>query len=106
MGNPSPQRAAMLDMRSQWSSIREAAKHGPLQSLTDRELNLREQPLTIYPHALQRRVRAWVRFGPKSIRVDARLVRSTPLAAGIEFRCENETYRCWVWGNAVTVDDE
>ena len=105
MGNPSPQRAAMLDMRSQWSSIREAAKHGPLQSLTDRELNLREQPLTIYPHALQRRVRAWVRFGPESIRVDAKLVRSTPLAAGIEIRCEDETLRCWVWGNAVTVDD-
>ncbi|WP_433584535.1 hypothetical protein [Microbacterium hydrocarbonoxydans] len=95
----------MLDMQSQWSSIREVAKHGPLQSLTERELNLSEQPLTIYPYALQRRVRAWVRFGPESIRVDARLVRSTPLAAGIEFRCDQVTLRCWVWGNAVTVDD-
>jgi len=106
MGNPGPLRAAMLDMRSQWSSIREAAKHGPLQSLTDRELNLRDQPLTIYPHALQRRVRAWVRFGSESIRVDAKLVRSTSLAAGIEFRCDDTTFRCWVWGNAVTVDEE
>lgn len=105
MGNPGPLRAAMLDMQSQWSAIRAAAKHGPLQSLTERELNLRDQPLTIYPHALQRRVLAWVRFGPESIRVDAKLVRSTPLAAGIEFRCENDRYRCWVWGNAVTVDD-
>ena len=105
MGNPGATLSAYRDMQSQARSILEAAKHGPLQSLTERELNLREQPLTIYPHALQRRVRAWVRFGPESIRVDAKLVRSTPLATGIEFRCENDRYRCWVWGNAVTVDD-
>lgn len=95
----------MLDMRSRWSSIREAAKHGPLQSLTDRELNLRENPLTIYPHGSQHRVQAWGRFGPESIRVDAKIVRSTPLEAGIEFRRDNETYRCWAWGNAVTIND-
>lgn len=63
---------------------------------------LREQPLTIYPHALQCHVRAWVRFGPEAVRVDAKIVRSTPHAAGIEFRCEDDTYRCWVWGNATT----
>lgn len=71
MGNPSPQRQIMLDKKSQWSAIREAAKHGPLQSLTERELDVRNQPLTIYPWAAQRPVRAWVRFGPESIRVDA-----------------------------------
>jgi hypothetical protein len=92
-------------MRSQWSSIREAAKHGPLQSLTERELEVREQPVTIYPWNAQRRVKAWVRFGPEAIRVDARIVRSTPLAAGIEFRCDDEKLRCWVWGNAVHLND-
>lgn len=105
MGRPSALREAAADMRSQWSSIREAAKHGPLQSLTERELEVREQPVTIYPWNAQRRVKAWVRFGPAAIRVDAKIVRSTPLAAGIEFRCDDQTLRCWVWGNAVTLDD-
>lgn len=77
---------AHYDMRSQESALLAAAKLGPLQSLTDRELALREQPLTIYPHALQWPVWAWVRFGPESIRVAAKVVRSTPAAAGIEFR--------------------
>ncbi len=97
--------APYYDMRSQHHAILTAAKAGPLQSLTDRELDLRDTPVTIYPHALQRRVRAWVRFGPEAIRVDAKLMRSTPLAAGIEFTAEDQTFRCWVWGNAVVVDD-
>lgn len=105
MGNPGELRSTMLDMRSQWSAIREAAKHGPLQTLSKRELDLDNQPMTVYPRRLQRRVRAWVRFGPKEIRVDARLVRSTPIAAGIEFRCEDDTLRCWVWGNAATLEE-
>lgn len=105
MGRPSALREAATDMRSQWNSIREASKHGPLQSLTERELEVREQPVTIYPWNAQRRVKAWVRFGPEAIRVDAKIVRSTPLAAGIEFRCDDETLRCWVWGNAVQLTD-
>lgn len=108
MGRPSALREANIDMRSQWASIREAAKHGPLQTLTPRELALEDNPMTVYPWRLQRKVKAWVRFGPESIRVDAKIVRSTPLAAGIEFRCEEHTLRCWVWGNAVQlaeVDD-
>src|SRR5688572_25350610 len=86
MGNPGARLSAYNDMRSQQKSVTEPAKRGPLQSLSERELALREHPLTIYPHALQRQVRAWVRFGSEVIRVDARIVRSTPLAAGIEFR--------------------
>lgn len=103
MGNPGARLQATYDMRSAESAIRSAARSGPLQSLTDRELALRDQPMTVYPHRLQRRVRAWVRFGPEAIRVDAKLVRSTPAAAGIEFRAGEETFRCWVWGNAVEV---
>lgn len=92
--------AAHYDMRSQHQEILRAARAGPLQSLTDRELALREHPLTIYPQPY-RAVRAWVRFGSQSVRVDAKLARSTPLAAGVEFRAEDLTFRCWVWGNAV-----
>lgn len=97
--------AAHYDMRSQHQAILAAARSGPLQSLTDRELALREQPVTIYPQP-HCAVRAWVRFGPDAIRVDARLVRSTPLAAGVEFRAGDTTFRCWVWGNAVAVAED
>lgn len=93
--------APYYDMRAQHQAVLRAAKAGPLQSLTERELALRDTPVTIYPHALQRRVRAWVRFGAEAIRVDAKLMRSTPAAAGIEFKAEGQVFRCWVWGNAV-----
>lgn len=97
--------APLYEMQMQHRSIIQASAAGPLQTLTDRELGLREQPVTIYPRPYTR-VRAWVRFGPEAIRVDAVLMRSTPLAAGIAFRAESDTFRCWVWGNAVTVADE
>ncbi|WP_256934291.1 hypothetical protein [Microbacterium sp. BF1] len=92
--------APYYDMQAQHRAILSAARAGPLQSLTDRELALREHPLTIYPRPL-RQVSAWVRFGSQAIRVDAKLARSTPLAAGIEFRAGDQTFRCWVWANAV-----
>lgn len=92
-------------MQAQHQAILAATRSGALQSLSDRELALREQPLTMYPQPY-RRVRAWVRFGPEAIRVDAKLARSTPTAAGIEFRAGDRVFRCWVWGNAVTESDE
>lgn len=95
--------APLYDMYAAQKQVTTAAKSGPLQSLTDRELNLREQPVTIYPRPAK--VLAWVRFGPTAVRVDAHLMRSTPNAAGIEFRGEDQTYRCWVWGNAVEVSE-
>jgi len=99
MGNPGATLSAYRDMRSQHEAILAAANNGPLQPLTDRELDVREQPVTIYPRPTT--VRAWVRFGPEAVRVDAKVMRSTPLAAGIEFRAGEQTFRCWVWGNAV-----
>lgn len=75
-----------------------------MQSLTDRELALHQHPLTIYPRP-HRTVSAWVRFGDEPIRVEALLLRSTPLAAGIAFKADEHAFRCWVWGNAVTAVD-
>ncbi|WP_245958620.1 hypothetical protein [Microbacterium bovistercoris] len=87
-------------------SVTAASKRGALQSLTERELDLKNVPLTVYPYALQRRVKAWVRFGAESIRVDAKVVRSTPSAAGIEFRgLDGQMFRCWVWGNAIQMTE-
>lgn len=97
--------APLYDMQMQQRSITQASKTGPLQSLTDRELGLRAQPVTIYSRPYKK-VRAWVRFGPESILVDAVLMRSTQLAAGVAFRADGEVFRCWVWGNAVTLADE
>ena len=96
--------APLYDRQMQHRSIVQASKAGPLQSLSERELALRDHPLTIYPYPYSK-VTAWVRFGPEAIRVDALLMRSTPLAAGIAFRAESETFRCWVWGNAVTLTE-
>ncbi|MFJ2367877.1 hypothetical protein [Microbacterium sp. NPDC087665] len=97
--------AAHYDMRAHHKAILRATQSGPLQSLSEREVALQEQPLTTYPQPY-RAVRAWVHFGAEAIRVDAKLARSTPLAAGIEFRAGEQVFRCWVWGNAVTVDDD
>lgn len=98
--------APLYDKYAAHKAIRVAAAAGPLQSLTRAELSLDRHPMTIYPRALQRHVRAWVRFGPEAVCVDARLLRSTGLAAGIEFKADDQVYRCWVWGNAVTVVDD
>lgn len=80
---------------------RYVASAGPLQTLTPAELELTSAPVTIYPDPPK--VRAWVRFGPESTRVEARLMRSTDKAAGVEFSVKGTTYRCWVWGNAVSL---
>ncbi|WP_240744572.1 hypothetical protein [Microbacterium sp. PF5] len=96
--------AQHYDMRAQHQAILAAARAGPLQPLTERELALREHPLTIYPQPY-RMAQVWVRFGPEAVRVDAKLLRSTPLAAGVEFRTGERTFRCWVWGNAVSIED-
>lgn len=98
--------APYYDMQAQHQAILSAAKSGPLQSLSDRELALRDTPVTIYPHAAQRRVRAGVRFGPELILVDAKVVRSTSVAAGIEFKAGDQRFRCWVWGNAIRSSPE
>ena len=79
------------------------ATAGPLQSLTAEELELDRVPVTIYPDGHQPRVRVWVRFGGQHTQVEGVLVRSTGKAAGVVFTVRGTAYRCWVWGNAVTL---
>lgn len=94
--------AAQYDMYANEKALARIAKTaGPLQSLTSEELELHRMPVTVYPKP--QGVRAWVRFGPQHVRVGALLMRTTESAAGIEFTIAEKTYRCWVWGNAVTV---
>lgn len=80
------------------------ARENPLQSLTEKELQLDVLPLTIYPRPLV--AKAWVRFGSIPSHVSCVIVRSTSTAAGIEFRIREKVFRCWVWGNAVTTPND
>lgn len=76
------------------------ATAGPLQSLADAELELDREPVTIAPRPQQ--VRAWVRFGPTAIQVDAEACRWTQRAVGIRFMVGDREHRAWVWSSAVT----
>ena len=76
------------------------ASEYPLQSLTDRELRCDELPVTRDPKP--RPCKAWVRFGPHPMLVDADLVVWNDVACGIEFGIGERRLRCWVWGSAVT----
>lgn len=77
-----------------------AATAGALQSLTDAELELDREPVTIAPRP--RAVEAWVRFGPTAVRVEAEACRWTERAVGIRFRVGDRELRAWVWSSAVT----
>jgi hypothetical protein len=79
---------------------RTAATAGPLQSLTDAELELDTEPLTIAPQPHP--VRAWVRFGSTAVRVDAEACRWTERAVGIRFTAGGRELRTWVWSSVVT----
>lgn len=75
------------------------AASGPLQSLTEAELQLDKEPLTRDPKP--KPVRAWVRFGPTPALVDAEACSWTANAVAIRFTIGEKQYRAWVWASAV-----
>ncbi|BDZ39352.1 hypothetical protein GCM10025863_19660 [Microbacterium suwonense] len=94
--------AELYDRYAAEKHLARLLKEAPLQSLTSREVELDRLPVTIYPRPGG--CQGWVRIGPHAVRVSARVVRTTPRAAGIEFVVEERTVRCWVWGSAVDVE--
>ena len=76
-----------------------AADH-PLQTLTDGELDLENELVTIDPRP--KKARAWVRFGPHATLVDCEVMRWTSRAVGIRFMIGEQETRSWVWNGAVT----
>lgn len=93
--------AAQVDRRMDDTILeRHVMTAGPLQSLTPEELRLDRDPVTITPRP--EKARAWVRFGPEAVQVDCLVERWTESACGISFTVKEQTFRCWVWGNAVT----
>ncbi|MCR2764990.1 hypothetical protein NQ152_15905 [Microbacterium sp. zg.B48] len=72
----------------------------PLQTLTAQELRKDALPVTRDPQP--KPCKAWVRFGPHAVEVDAVVVVWNDLACGIQFTVGATQLRCWVWANAVT----
>lgn len=91
--------ADVVDRRVGERILERAAADGPLQRLTDAELELDRQPLTIDPRP--KTAKAWVRFGPTPVLVDALVHRWTPRACGISFEVAGQQMRTWVWASAV-----
>lgn len=69
-------------------------------SLTNAELELDTQSLTKTP--IPKPVRAWVRFGPVAVKVDAEAVAWTERAVAIRWTmASGAEHRAWVWASAV-----
>ena len=79
--------------------LQRIASEHPLQTLTDQELRKDTLPVTRDPHP--KPCKAWVRFGPHAMQVDAVVVVWNDLACGIQFTVGEKQLRCWVWANAV-----
>lgn len=87
---------------TQERELREASKHGPLQSLSQDQLGLWREPVTIVPDATKLYARAWLRFGDTDVRADVRVLRWTDHAVGVAVEVGGESMRCWVWRGACT----
>lgn len=91
--------ADSIDRRSLEQVYRRAMVGDP-DSLSENEIALHEEPLTTYPKP--EKVRAWVRYGRESVRVNAYVLASTRWAARVRWQEPNGTRReAWVWTSAV-----
>ncbi|MGC5172074.1 hypothetical protein ACLQ2Q_15615 [Microbacterium sp. DT81.1] len=75
------------------------ANSGPLQTLSDAELELGREPFTRDPQP--KPVKAWVRFGETPVLVDAEACVWTSNAVGIRFTVAGKQLKTWVWASAV-----
>jgi hypothetical protein len=93
-----PQLGAQL---AEERELREARESGPLQSLTDAQLRLGREVVSIVPDGAEMWGRAWLRFGPTDVRACVRVMRWTSDAVGVEVEVGGDRLRCWVWQGAV-----
>lgn len=80
--------------------LREARAHGALHTLTDHQLRLHVEPVTVVPERVTKWALAWLRFGDADVRCTVRVRRWTPQAVGVEVNIEGEILRCWIWQGA------
>lgn len=92
-----PQHASQL---AEQRELRDARAKGPLQTLTDAQLRLGTQVLSIAPERAPMWARAWLRFGDVDLRCTVRVRRWTADAVGVEVDVDGEALRCWVWQGA------
>ncbi|MDQ7876569.1 hypothetical protein Q9R08_01125 [Microbacterium sp. QXD-8] len=91
--------AAYFDRQMDNRILQRIAEENPLQSLTPQERQEDSLPVTRDPKP--KLCKAWVRFGPHALLVDAVVVVWNDLACGIQFTVGDKELRCWVWANAV-----
>ncbi|GHE06883.1 hypothetical protein [Klenkia taihuensis] len=87
--------------RGQERRLQEIRLQGRLQSLTEEQLDLDNQAVSIAPERATMWGLAWLRFGDADIRCPVRVRRWTDDAVGVEVDVGTETLRCWVWQGAV-----
>lgn len=92
--------AAHYDRQMDKRILQRIAEENPLQSLTPEERREGALPVTRDPKP--KACKAWVRFGPHAMLVDAVVVVWNDLACGIQFTVGEKELRCWVWANAVS----
>ena len=91
--------AHRVDEQMDQRVIERIARSGPLQTLSDAELELAREPITRDPHPQP--VRAWVRFGEAPVLLDAEACVWTSHAVGIRFTVGGTQHKTWVWASAV-----
>lgn len=95
--------ADQIDARMNARIVDVVQSSGPLQCLTDAELELDRMPFTRDPQP--KPVKAWVRFGNVPVLVDAVACSWTPYAVAIRFEIDGAAHQTWVWTSAVRTDD-
>ncbi|MFK4806166.1 hypothetical protein ACI3KX_09880 [Microbacterium sp. ZW CA_36] len=91
--------AAYFDKQMDNRILQSIAEENPLQSLTPEELRQDTLPITRDPKP--KPCKAWVRFGPHAMLVDAIVLVWNDIACGVSFTVGEKELRCWVWANAV-----
>ena len=87
--------------RSQQRRLLEATRRGPLQSLSDEQLQLGARVVSLAPERSPMWALAWLRFGDTQVRCTVQVKRWTADAVGVELVVGEELLRCWVWQGAV-----
>ncbi|WP_345137049.1 hypothetical protein [Microbacterium rhizosphaerae] len=80
--------------------LREAAQHGPLQSLTPEQVRYGAVPLTTVPDRTVVWGLAWLRFGDADVRATVQIRRWTDNAVDVVVDVDGQEQRVWIWRSA------
>ena len=90
----------LTPQRAEQRELIEAAKSGPLHTLTDEQLWLADRVISIAPDRLRLWGLAWLRFGDVDVHCTVLVKRWTDDAVGIEVDVDGTKLRCWIWQGA------